>query len=429
MSGTFGAAAIVGIGATEFSKDSGRTELQLAAEAIRAALADAGLAPAEVDGLVTYTIDTIPEIELARNLGFGDLLLQPHPLRRRRGLGTLQHAAMAALATGAADVVVCYRAFNERSGRRFGAACRTGRPVHTSSDRRQYSLDAPVRPADAGVVGVDVRAALHARVRRHQRGLRPGRRALTARTPRPTRRPGSTSRPITLEDHQQSRWIAEPAAPVRLLPGDRRRPGPGADGRGAGRRPAGTARRRRAAARAGIVQQDDRPRHYLPRIAGMPATGAGAAAVGRSGLGPDDVDVASSTTPSRRCASAARGVGLLRSGRGQGLRRRRAHRPRRQAAVNTNGGLIGEGYIHGLNGITEAVRQLRGTAVNQATGGTSWSPPAPACPPPGWCWARTTVRRRRRRGTPPPRSPPSPAAPPTRCGRRAAGATRLRGGR
>jgi len=33
--------------------------------------------------------------------------------------------------------------------------------------------------------------------------------------------------------------------------------------------------------------------------------------------------------------------------------------------VNPNGGLIGEGYIHGMNNITEAVRQIRGTAANQ----------------------------------------------------------------
>ncbi|MGH3449659.1 MAG: lipid-transfer protein, partial [Haloechinothrix sp.] len=39
-----GRAAIVGIGATEFSKDSGRSELRLAAESVRAALDDAGLA-------------------------------------------------------------------------------------------------------------------------------------------------------------------------------------------------------------------------------------------------------------------------------------------------------------------------------------------------------------------------------------------------
>ena len=33
--------------------------------------------------------------------------------------------------------------------------------------------------------------------------------------------------------------------------------------------------------------------------------------------------------------------------------------------INTSGGLLGEAYIHGMNGITECVRQLRGTSVNQ----------------------------------------------------------------
>jgi acetyl-CoA acetyltransferase len=33
--------------------------------------------------------------------------------------------------------------------------------------------------------------------------------------------------------------------------------------------------------------------------------------------------------------------------------------------TNTHGGQLGEAYIHGVNGIAEAVRQVRGTAVNQ----------------------------------------------------------------
>ena len=52
-----GRAAIVGIGQTEFSKASGRSELQLACEATKAALDDAGLHPRDVDGFVTFTMD------------------------------------------------------------------------------------------------------------------------------------------------------------------------------------------------------------------------------------------------------------------------------------------------------------------------------------------------------------------------------------
>ena len=45
MSSLGGMAAIAGIGQTEFSKESGRSELQLACEAVKAAIDDAGLRP------------------------------------------------------------------------------------------------------------------------------------------------------------------------------------------------------------------------------------------------------------------------------------------------------------------------------------------------------------------------------------------------
>ena len=61
-----GSCAIAGIGQTEFSKESGRSELQLACEAVSAALDDAGLAPADVDGMVTFTMDSSDEIDVAR---------------------------------------------------------------------------------------------------------------------------------------------------------------------------------------------------------------------------------------------------------------------------------------------------------------------------------------------------------------------------
>src|SRR5436305_13830726 len=68
-----GKAAIVGIGATDFSKDSGRSELRLAAEAVLDALADAGLTPGDVDGMVTFTMDSNTEVAIALATGIGDL--------------------------------------------------------------------------------------------------------------------------------------------------------------------------------------------------------------------------------------------------------------------------------------------------------------------------------------------------------------------
>ena len=112
-------AAIVGAGNTEFSKNSGRSELSLACEAILAALNDAGLKPSDVDGMVTYTMDNNDEIEIARAIGCNDLSYYSRvPHGGGAGTGTIQQAAMA-IATGAAEVVVCWRALNGRSGHRY----------------------------------------------------------------------------------------------------------------------------------------------------------------------------------------------------------------------------------------------------------------------------------------------------------------------
>src|SRR6201994_5058643 len=99
-----GNTAIAGIGQTEFSKESGRSELQLACESVTAALDDAGLAPSDVDGMVTFTMDSSDEIDIARNVGIGDLSFFS---RVHHGggaaAGTVVHAAMAG-ATGVAGV-------------------------------------------------------------------------------------------------------------------------------------------------------------------------------------------------------------------------------------------------------------------------------------------------------------------------------------
>jgi acetyl-CoA acetyltransferase len=111
-----GKAAIVGVGYTPFSRDSGVSTTTLAARAVGAALADAGLDRADVDGLVTYSVgDSVGPNELAPVLGIRDLVYQLHIV----GGGSICQAAVGnavlAIAAGLATTVVCYRALNSSS--------------------------------------------------------------------------------------------------------------------------------------------------------------------------------------------------------------------------------------------------------------------------------------------------------------------------
>ena len=111
-----GTAAIAGIGATEFSKDSGRSELRLAVEAITSALADAGLTAADVDGLVTFTMDGNAEIAVARELGLRELrFFDQIGYGGGAACATVQHAAMAVAPATVPRISVPRLARGERS--------------------------------------------------------------------------------------------------------------------------------------------------------------------------------------------------------------------------------------------------------------------------------------------------------------------------
>src|SRR5436305_3975692 len=207
-----GKAAIVGIGATEFSKDSGRSELRLAAECVSHALADAGLQPSDVDGLVSFTMDGNSEIAVARELGIPELKFFS---RIHYGGGaaaaTVQQAAMA-VATGVAEVVVAYRAFNERSGHRFGrVSAAASSQVNSSGVDNAFHYPMGIATPAATV-------AMVARRYMHDYGVTSedfGRVTVADRRHAATN-PNAWfyQRPVTLAEHQASRWIAEP---LRLL--------------------------------------------------------------------------------------------------------------------------------------------------------------------------------------------------------------------
>src|SRR4029450_12940685 len=111
--------AIVGIGQTRFSRNSGRSELSLAAECLSKAIYDAGIRPEQVDGLTSFMLDTSDEIDVARAVGLGDLTFWSKTgYGGGAAIGIIHQAAMA-VASGAAKYVVAYRALNGRSGQRY----------------------------------------------------------------------------------------------------------------------------------------------------------------------------------------------------------------------------------------------------------------------------------------------------------------------
>jgi acetyl-CoA acetyltransferase len=358
-------AAIVGIGATEFSKDSGRSEMRLAVEATAAALDDAGVDPEQVDGMVTFTMDGNPEIEIARNLGIGELTFFS---RIHHGGGaacaTVQQAAMA-VATGVADVVVCYRAFNERSGRRFGAGVQD-RPPMATAESAHFSWYTPF-----GLVTPAQWVAMFATRYMHEYGATSedfGRVAVADRK-HAASNPAAWfyEQPITLEDHQRSRWIVEP---LHLLDCCQESDGAQAlvvtsrDRAADLRRPPAVIR---AAAQGAGDDQHMMTSYYRESITGLPEMGLVADQLWASaGLGPADIQTAviyDHFTPFVLCQLEEFGF----CGRGEATDFLRDGNVELGGSlpINTHGGQLGEAYIHGMNGIAEAVRQVRGTSVNQ----------------------------------------------------------------
>ncbi|MEV0441059.1 lipid-transfer protein [Streptomyces spectabilis] len=358
--GLGGRAAVVGIGATEFSKDSGRSELTLAVEAVRAALADAGLAPTDVDGLVTFTMDTSPEITVAQAAGMGELSFFS---RVHYGGGaacaTVQQAALA-IAAGVAEVVVCYRAFNERSGRRFGAGVSRREP---SAEGVALGWALPF-----GLLTPASWVAMAAQRYLHTHGLPPevfGHVAVTDRRYAATN-PAAYfhGRPITLEEHAASRWIVEP---LRLLDCCQETDGGQAlvvtsveRARDLPRPPAVIAAAAQGAGRA----QEQMTSYYRDDLTGLPEMGVVARQLWRtSGLAPGEIDVGilyDHFTPF--VLMQLEEFGFCAPGEAAEFV------AKERLPLNTHGGQLGEAYLHGMNGIAEAVRQLRGTAVNQIPG-------------------------------------------------------------
>jgi acetyl-CoA acetyltransferase len=352
-------AAIVGIGETEYSKNSGRTELALACEAIKKAADDAGISVDEIDGLVRFDYDAIDEVALTSHAGLQNLRWMSHTgYGGTGGNAVIVHAA-AAISAGLATTVVCYRALNERSGRRYGQADFRSAllegggqqsfqapwgmlvPVHQFGQfARRHMIEYGTTSRQFGEVAVTLR--------RH-----------ASMNPRAMMRT-----PITVEDHQASRMIA---APLRLFDLCIESDG----------------------ACAVIVTSAERARshrHPPAWIMGA-AQGSGTRALGivfreslavpesvhtakdvyrSAGVEPEEIDavmIYDHFTPFVIISLEA--YGFCKPGEGGPFVESGRIAYDGELPVNTHGGNHSEAYIHGLPHVIEAVRQLRGTSTAQ----------------------------------------------------------------
>ncbi|GAA4083911.1 thiolase family protein [Actinomadura miaoliensis] len=206
MTGPTAGAAIAGLGMTELGKVYGRSPRRLAADAVRRAVADAGLTLDDLDGLlVSHGMGGSPGIELADTLGLRDLrlLTQMNAFGATAG-AMVAYAAMSVL-SGAASTVACV----------FADA--PLRPKQSAGSA--YHRDAPEwygyggMTAALGFRSVNAFYALAAQRHMARYGTTSEQLGAIAVATRrwATRNPLAQMRePITLADHQNSRWVAEP---------------------------------------------------------------------------------------------------------------------------------------------------------------------------------------------------------------------------
>ncbi|MFQ5514558.1 MAG: lipid-transfer protein [Myxococcota bacterium] len=356
-------AAIVGIGETEFSKNSGRSELQLAAEAVSAALEDAGLEPSDVDGMTTFTMDTSDEIEVARAVGIGDLTFFSRvPHGGGAAVGVI-HQAAAAIATGSAEVVVCYRALNGRSGMRYSAGVSEGIVTADTIHWSWYMPFGLMTPAswvamftqrymhEYGCKSIDL-AQVAVSTRRH-----------AVRNPRAF----FYERPLTIEEHQTSRMIADP---LRLFDCCQETDGGTAciltrpERARDLRQPAALVR---GVAQAAGAEQEAMTSFYRESLSSLPEMDLVASQVyGMSGLTPGDVDTAVIYDAFTSIVLwQLESFGFCERGEAKDFVRDGNLEVGGRLPTNTHGGQLSEAYIHGMNGVNEGVRLIRGSSCNQ----------------------------------------------------------------
>lgn len=344
--------AISGIGRTAYTRKSGRTTLAQAVEACRGALDDAGFSPDDVGGMITFQVqDSVRPMTVAHALGIDDLSWSADLNGGGNLVATCVSSAAAAVRDGLCEAALVYRSLNGRSGKRLGMAAEG---IEVDGD---FQFDAP-----HGYIVPPMWFAMWAR--RHQAvygstsedlgAIAINQRAHALRNPHAIAR-----EPLTLDDYLAGRWVFEPfrvydctyevdGAVAILVTSEQM-------ARSARTDPVWLAGAADGHSGVGWNNWEDLTRMY--------GSVAGPRLWKRTGLSPADMDFAclydcftytvmASTADFGFCEKGEEGD-FFREGRGT---------YGGDVVINPHGGLLSEGYIHGLNHHYEAVQQLRHAA-------------------------------------------------------------------
>lgn len=374
-------AAIVGIGQTAYAKALPGTAWELALEAVLAACADAGVDTAEVDGICRFTapFEPVSEAMLVRGLGIRELSFFAQAPHGGEALGAVVMHAAGAVSAGLASAVVVYRALSQSTGGRFGRA--DGRGPGGAGPGSGPDADIVVPEQDNrsfawpyGLMSPGQLFALWARRYAAVHGLSDedlthalGTIAITQRQ-YASGNPHAMMRDRTMDwaDYRSARMISEPlrlfdlclendgACAFVVMSADRAR----------ALRPdpvwilSATATLSPYREPMGIYTSGDLLELFPPAAA--------ARLFEQAGVRQADIDVAefydaTSYMPLRSLES----YGFVPDGQAWRYVTEQGTGPDSPLPVNTHGGHLSEAYLHGMNGILEAVRQLRGSAPNQ----------------------------------------------------------------
>jgi acetyl-CoA acetyltransferase len=348
-------AIIAGVGQTDFSKASGRSVSHLALQAAFAALEDAGMKPADIDGLMPYKIGTTAE-DLIVGLGLSDVrFTNVSHMGGASPVASLRTAAMAVQA-GVANAVMIFIARNGRSGAKVaarlgaqvpGTALREGleQPQGLSTPAQWYSLFARRHMIEFGTTREHLGAV--ALTMRNHALLNP--------------HAMMYGRPLTMDEYKASKMIADPylmfdccletdgAAAVIVARADR--------GAESAHRPV----RIVAVAEGHADNADDiiNRRDFF----NLGLTKAAPRAFAEAGLTPRDVDLALIYDCfTFEVIQQLEEAGFVPRGEGGPFVADGNIALGGTLPVNPHGGLLSEGHIAGINHVVEAVVQLRGEA-------------------------------------------------------------------